>query len=147
MGDTRHGIAIEVARLQGDISAALSRLEGLPEQNPRYEAAFNDVIAASSTLLAYETEIPAKLQEPHRKASKKVMQWASWAHLGGAGLLALAPLTGWISWWWLVVAAIQAAVGFLVTGLDPKTGDHYNLRFSAGALTLVTILRGHSEPV
>ncbi len=140
MGEIRQEMADEVTSRQAGITALFEELGGLEEGDPRYEAVFAQLVEAGSTLLEYEASIPAKLQEPHVQASKTVLRWATRVHLLGAGLLALTPLTGWISWWWLVLAAIQALVGFLVSVMEPRPDKHRQLRYAAVFLSVVTVL-------
>ncbi|MFH8753669.1 hypothetical protein ACH4GK_37985 [Streptomyces rimosus] len=133
-------MAEETSRLQAGITAVLQELEDLPQDDPRYEALFGQLIEAGSALLAYEASVPAKLEAPHRKTSKNVLTWAAWAHGVQAVLLALAPLTGWISWWWLLLAIPQAVASVLVGTVEPAPGEHGVLRPAAAALGIVTVL-------
>ncbi|MGW7674560.1 hypothetical protein ACWGJX_47325, partial [Streptomyces sp. NPDC054775] len=68
----------------------LQELEGLPEDHPRYEALFAQLVKAGSALLEYEAEVPAKREEPHRQVSKTALTWSARVHILGAVLLAAA---------------------------------------------------------
>ncbi|MFE9007420.1 hypothetical protein ACFYOY_35770 [Streptomyces sp. NPDC007875] len=140
MADTQQQIAGDVAGRQSDIRAKLDELEAMPDDDPRYATVFNHLLEAADGLLTFEAQIPAKLQEPHRQASKRTIRWASLLHLAGAAVLALAPFTGQISWWWLIVAAIQAFFGAIAASTDPTPQTHRRSRYAAGILTVVTAL-------
>ncbi|WP_030019361.1 hypothetical protein [Streptomyces monomycini] len=140
MGEIRHEVAEETSRLQAGITAVLQELDGLPQDDPRYEALFGQLVEAGTALLAYEASVPAKLEAPQRKVSKSALTWAAGVHVAGALLLALAPLTGWISWWWLLLAGFQALAGVLIGATDPAPGRHRMLRSAAIGLSIVTVL-------
>ncbi|WP_438297679.1 hypothetical protein [Streptomyces sp. HUAS TT7] len=140
MGEIDHEIAGEVAALQADITSVLQELEDLPEDDPRYEALFAQLERAGSALLAYEAEVPAKLEAPHREASESVLTWATRAHLAGGVLLGITPFTGWIGWGWLALALLQVAIGAAIGNNKPVAGKHRQLRYAAAILTLVTVV-------
>ncbi|CAM5671016.1 hypothetical protein [Streptomyces mordarskii] len=140
MADIQHQIADDVTDRQGNISARLEELEAMPDDDPRYAAVFNHLVEAADALLTYEAQIPARLEEPHRQASETTIRWASWLHLAGAAALALAPFTGQISWWWLILAVIQAFFGVTAASADPAPEAHGRFRYAAGILTVVTLL-------
>ncbi|WHM41104.1 hypothetical protein [Streptomyces sp. BPTC-684] len=140
MGEIDHEIAGEVASLQADIASVLQELEGLPEDDPRYEPLFAQLERAGSVLLAYEAEVPAKLEAPHREASESVLTWSTRAHMAGGVLLGLAPFTGWIGWGWVVLALLQVVVGAVLAGNKPVAGKHRQLRYAAAVLSVVTVL-------
>lgn len=140
MGEIDHEIAGKVAALQADITSSLQELEGLPEDHPRYEALFAQVVRAGSALLEYEAEVPVKLEAPQREVSKNALTWATRAHAVGGVLLAITPFTGWISWGWVVAAFVQLLVSFVLSGITPAPGKHRLLRYAAVILTVVTVL-------
>ncbi|WSQ14939.1 hypothetical protein OG604_48520 [Streptomyces sp. NBC_01231] len=140
MGEIDHEITGKVAGLQEDISSVLEELQGLPEDHPRYEALFAQLVNAGSALLEYEAQAPAKREEPHRQVSKTALTWSARIHMLGAVLLALAPLTGWIGWGWVALAVFQLLFGLLATGMDAPVQGHRELRIAAGALAAVTVL-------
>ncbi|WP_106435985.1 hypothetical protein [Streptomyces davaonensis] len=140
MGEIDHEIAGEVAGLQADISSVLQELPGLPEDHPRYEALFAQLVNAGSALLEYEAEAPAKREEPQRQVSKSALTWSARIHMLGAVLLGLAPLTGWIGWGWVALAVFQLLFGFLASGMDAPVQGHRELRIAAGVLGAVTVL-------
>lgn len=140
MGEIDHEIDSKVADLQADISSVHQQLQGLPEDHPRYEALFAQLVKAGSALLAYEAEVPAKREEPHRQVSKTALTWSARIHMLGAVLLALAPLTGWIGWGWVALAVFQLLFGFLASGMDAPVQGHRELRYAAGVLGAVTVL-------
>ncbi|MFF4602760.1 hypothetical protein ACFY12_08405 [Streptomyces sp. NPDC001339] len=80
MGEIDEEIAGEVAGLQAGISSVLRELAGLPDEDPRYEALFAQLVQAGSALLEYEATVPARREEPHWKASKRVLAWSAWVH-------------------------------------------------------------------
>ncbi|MFI0220125.1 hypothetical protein [Streptomyces lydicus] len=140
MDEINRQIVDEVAGLQASITSVLQELEGLPEDHPRYEALFEQLLKAGSTLLAYEAEVPAKQEEPHRKVSEKTLTWSSRAHGFGGALLALTPLTGWIGWGWVALAAVQLVASFLIGAMDAPVQGHRQLRVAAVLLGGVTVL-------
>ncbi|MEU2874416.1 hypothetical protein ABZ769_35360 [Streptomyces olivoreticuli] len=140
MSEIDHEIAGEVASLQADIASVLQELEGLPEDHPRYEALFAQLEQAGVALLAYEAEVPTKLEAPHREASESALTWSTRAHMAGGVLLGLAPFTGWIGWGWLALALLQVVVGAVLGGNKPGAGRHRQLRYAAAVLTVVTVL-------
>lgn len=140
MGEIDHEIAGKVAGLQTDISSVLQELQGMPEDHPRYEALFAQLVNAGSALLAYETQAPAKREEPHRQVSKTALTWTGRVHALAAVLLGLAPLTGWIGWGWVALAVFQLLFGLLATGMDAPVQGHRELRIAAGVLGAVTVL-------
>ncbi|MEU2794276.1 hypothetical protein [Streptomyces sp. NPDC007100] len=77
MGEIRHEIAEETSRLQAGITSVLRELDGLPQDDPRHEALFAQLVKAGSALLAYGASVPAKLEVPQRKVSKSALTWAS----------------------------------------------------------------------
>jgi hypothetical protein len=140
VGEIDHEIAGKVAGLQTDISSVLQKLQSMPEDHPRYEALFAQLVKAGSALLAYEAEAPAKREEPHRQVSKTALTWSGRVHALGAVLLGLAPLTGWIGWGWVALAVFQLLFGLLATGMDAPVQGHRELRIAAGVLGAVTVL-------
>ncbi|RLU81535.1 hypothetical protein CTZ27_32080 [Streptomyces griseocarneus] len=56
-------------------------------------------------LLEYESGIPDRIEEPHRRVGKGVLTWAARVHMLGAALLLLTPLAGWSSRGWVTVLA------------------------------------------
>ncbi|KRV48592.1 hypothetical protein AQ490_24660 [Wenjunlia vitaminophila] len=140
MGEIDHEVAGKIAGSQADISSVLQELQGLPEDHPRYEALFAQLVNAGSALLEYEAKAPAKREEPHRQVSKTALTWSGWVHVFGAVLLGLAPLTGWIGWGWVALAVFQMLFGLLATGMDASLQGHRKLRVAAGVLGAVTVL-------
>ncbi|GAA3372155.1 hypothetical protein GCM10017744_102520 [Streptomyces antimycoticus] len=140
MADIQQQIADDVTDRQDNIRARLKELEAIPEDDPGYAAVFNRLVEAADALLTYEAQIPARLEEPHRQASATAIRWAAGLHLAGAGALALTPFTGQISWWWLILAVIQALFGVTAASADPAPEAHGRFRYAAGILTVVTVL-------
>lgn len=140
MGEIDHEIAGKVVGLQADISSVLQELQDLPEDHPRYETLFTQLVNAGSALLEYEAQAPAKREEPHRQVSKTALTWSARIHMLGAVLLAAAPLTGWIGWGWVALAVFQLLFGLLATGMDAPVQGHRELRIAASVLGAVTVL-------
>ncbi|MFD5848115.1 hypothetical protein [Streptomyces chartreusis] len=140
MGEIDHEIAGKVASFQADISSVLHQLQGMPEDDPRYEALFAQLVNAGEALLAYEAQAPAQREEPRRQVSQTALMWSGRVHALGAVLLGLAPLTGWIGWGWVALALFQLVFALLATGRDAPVQGHRELRVAAGVLGAVTVL-------
>ncbi|MEW1639309.1 hypothetical protein AB0469_35305 [Streptomyces sp. NPDC093801] len=142
MAELHEEIAQEVAGRQAEITAALRVLDGLEEDDPAYEAAFARLVRAGSELIEYEAEVPARLEEPRRRASAKAFFWSLGAHAAEGVLLGSAALLGWIGWGWAVLSALQLVlvVVLAVSGRKTQAGKHEDLRMGAGILAVVTVL-------
>ena len=143
MGDIDQEVASEVSCLQANITATLGELEGFSEDDPRYEALFARLVSASSALLEYEADIPNKLEQPQRQASRTVLTWSAGAHLAEAVVIALAPFFTGITWWWLVAAVAQVVVGLAVlTTSGPVFSNDMAFAEEAEAPSLLALVGG-----
>ncbi|MDL5206242.1 hypothetical protein [Streptomyces sp. ALI-76-A] len=140
VGEIDHEITGKVADLQEDISSVLQEVQGLPEDHPRYEALFAQLVNAGSALLEYEAQAPAKQEDPHRQVSKTILTWSALVHVLEGLLIALTPLMGWIGWGWVALGVFQLLFGLLATGMDAPVQGHRKLRIAAGVLAAVTVL-------
>ncbi|MDT0382519.1 hypothetical protein RM572_27555 [Streptomyces sp. DSM 42041] len=141
MSGIHREMAEEVARRQGDIRTVVRELREMREDDPRWEALLTRLSQAGEELLEYEAAIPERVEAPHRKVSVSALRSVCLAHMAGGVVLGLAPLTGWVSWWWLVLAVFQLVVGFLVMVVGESAGRrHRRLRVVAVVLGVVTVL-------
>lgn len=134
-------IAKEVMGKQAEITSALRALDGLEEDDPAYEAAFERLVKAGTDLLEYEAEVPAKLEQPQLQVSTRSFTVALWAHAACAVLLGVASALDWIGGWWLLFAIVQfiGTSAFFVAGQNPRPGKHRQLRHAAAVLGVVIV--------
>ncbi|GAA2500704.1 hypothetical protein GCM10010406_41520 [Streptomyces thermolineatus] len=141
MAELHEEIAQEVAGLQAEITAALQVLDSLDEDDPQYTAAFTRLAQAGNTLLTYEAQVPARLEQPHLEVSTKLFTVALWAHAACAVLLGVAAGLGWISGGWTALTLVQL-IGtsvFYTAGQKPLPGKHRQLRHAAAALGVASV--------
>ena len=92
-----------VRTLQAQIRERLDALRPLAPDSEGYLKAATQVLEATAELIEYEERLPLLIDEPRHRLSVAVVRWSGVATAGVAGLLALATIPGWISWWWLAL--------------------------------------------
>ncbi|MGV9268084.1 hypothetical protein ACWDRR_25865 [Kitasatospora sp. NPDC003701] len=144
------GISARFAQLQRDVGrhhAAAAALE--PGADGR-QSAFDALLAAADSLLAYDAQVPGLRQEPARRATQAFVLWTSRGAAVVAGLTAAAVIPGWVSWGWLLLL-IPFFCGTLAGGWQavslPKGRPHGRYRVSAvvraaGVLLLSAVATG-----
>ncbi|OSZ61276.1 hypothetical protein OQI_06070 [Streptomyces pharetrae CZA14] len=141
MAELHEEIVQEVTGLQAEITSALQGLDSLDEDDPQYAAAFARLVQAGKALLTYEAQVPARLEQPHLKVSKKSFTVALWAHAACAVLLGVAAGLGWISGGWTLLSLAQliGTSAFYTAGRKPLPGKHRQLRHAAAALGVASV--------
>jgi hypothetical protein len=141
VAELREEIAQEVTGLQAEITAALQGLDSLDEDDPQYATAFARLVEAGNALLAYEAQVPARLEQPHLKVSTTSFTVALWAHAVCAVLLGVAAGLGWIDGWWTSLALVQlfGTSAFYTAGHKPLPGKHRQLRHAAAVLGVASV--------
>jgi hypothetical protein len=134
-----------VRTLQAQIRERLDALRPLVPDSDGYVNAAAKVLEATAELIEYEQRLPFLIDEPRHRLSVTVVRWSGIATAAVAGLLALATIPGWISWWWLalLLPVLLAGLRMLWLPVHPAGGPHEQQRVGAavvGASSPVTAL-------
>ena len=134
-----------VRTLQAQIRERLDVLRPLAPDSDGYVKAAAQVLEATAELIEYEERLPLLIDEPRHRLSVAVVRWSGIATAAVAGLLALATIPGWISWWWLalLLPVLLAGLRMLWLPVHPAGGRHADQRLGAavvGASSPVTVL-------
>ena len=134
-----------VRTLQAQIRERLDALRPLAPDSEGYVTAAAQVLEATAELIEYEERLPLLIDEPRHRLSVAVVRWSGIATAAVAGVLALATIPGWISWWWLalLVPVLLAGLRMLWLPVHRAGGPHARQRVGAavvGASSPVTAL-------
>jgi peptidoglycan/LPS O-acetylase OafA/YrhL len=130
------------AELQAALNQRLGVLHLMPESDPAYAAACDEVLAAGLALADLEDHLPELLEAvPHRTTRALLIGCTAVALLSGAAVTLFA-LYGIVSRWWLpaAVAALFGAVELLRTRVLPPQGPHRRQRPPAVAVAAAALL-------
>jgi hypothetical protein len=139
MGD----IDDRVAALQAEIRSQREALDRIKPNARGFEAALQRVLKATSTLVAYEKEIPAIEAEPDRLRSEQIITRTVRAFTSVILVLALlVAVLGLTSRWWLFLLAPLALLGswMWLHPVDVVIAHHYAQRRGAILLAVVAVL-------
>jgi hypothetical protein len=134
-----------VRTLQAHIRERLDALRPLAPDSDGYVRAAAKVLEATAELIEYEGRLPLLIDEPRHRLSVAVVRWSGIATAAVAGLLALATVPGWISWWWLalLLPVLLAGLRMLWLPVHPPGGPHADQRIGAAVVAAsspVTVL-------
>jgi hypothetical protein len=129
---------------QGALQKHLAAVEAVPYGTEEHDHALDQAMRAADALLAYEDEIPVRLDEPHQATSQRRVRRCA-AGVGLNTLIALVlALTGAMGsdWWFVAVALMVAATGWLGLMTVRPAGEDHQGQFlaAAGCLIAATLI-------
>ena len=140
MAETEH----DLHELHGDLTRALAdqhaHVVALGPDDAVADSEFEALVEHARTLLAFEQQLPARLAEPQRLRSERIIFW-SWRVQSGvaAALIAAVLLFGHTAWWLaLVVPHLLATLAGWSLKATPK--EHRDRRGAAIGLHFVGVL-------
>ncbi|MFG2845981.1 hypothetical protein ACGF12_22845 [Kitasatospora sp. NPDC048296] len=122
------------AQLQRDVGRRHATAAALQPGAAGRQAAFDELLAAADSLLAYAAQVPGLREEPARRTTQLFVLWTSRGTAAVAALTGAAVIPGWVAWGWLLLLlpVLLAALG---TGWKakplPKGRPHLRHRTSA----------------
>ncbi len=134
LSDVRVGVEREWAAHRAQLLAVLEQLKGLDRDAPEFDAAFGRLEVAGAELLRFEGTIPARLAEPARQVTARLVTWAAWTHAGAAALLVAAMALGWMSTSWSLATVLMLVLAAAFGSQTISAADHQRRR---GACWLV----------
>ncbi|WP_331731569.1 hypothetical protein [Kitasatospora sp. NBC_01300] len=138
-------VSARFAQLQKNVGRCHATAAALEPGTDGRQAAFDALLAAADSLLAYDAKVPGLRQEPARRTTQAVVLWTSRGTAAVAALTAAAVIPGWAPWGWLLLVLPVLAVA-LNSGLTakplPKGRPHQRFRASAILLAACALLLG-----
>lgn len=133
-------IRSEYAGLQKQIAGHCQQIEDLEPGELEFNRVYDQLVRSTKQLVALDADLPAKLAEPGRYLSGRIVRW-SWRGQAAAGaalaVLAVVPV-GWSpSAWWLLLLIPHTLAALAGGGMNVPAKDHMELRVLAIALHLV----------
>ncbi|MFK4070486.1 hypothetical protein [Streptomyces sp. NPDC029674] len=103
MGNTKRELEHQYGELQKRLQNHYARLEDLSAGDDGFAAQYQELVTSGNKLLEFERTLPARLAEPDRQLSERIVHW-SWR---GQGVLALTLIVLVFvldhSGWWLLL--------------------------------------------
>lgn len=133
-------IRSEYSGLQKQIAGHCEQIEDLEPGELEFNRVYDQLVRSTRRLVALGADLPAKLAEPGRYLSERIVRW-SWRGQAAAGaalaVLVLIPV-GWSpSAWWLLLLIPHTLAALAGGGMNVPAKDHMALRALAIALHLV----------
>jgi hypothetical protein len=133
VADTERELHEQHQNLTRDLAGRYARLKAAGPEDAGFDEQYADVVERAERLLAFEEQLPAKLAEPQRLRSAKIVRWSWRAQTGVAGALIVAVFALGHTGWWLLLL-IPHLVGTLLGWPITVSARHRQQRAAAMAL-------------
>ncbi|WP_158677829.1 hypothetical protein [Streptomyces sp. SPB074] len=140
MDSTEQQITEHLAKLQREIGVRRAEALEYDVDADEFTVEYARLVEATSELVEFEETIPARLAEPERRRSERIVTW-SWRGeaVVGAVLIALVFVLDH-SAWWLVLLVPHFALTAAGCYQKVDTEQHRDRRFAALTLHMVALL-------
>ncbi|WP_149563174.1 MULTISPECIES: hypothetical protein [Streptomyces] len=138
----------EYAGLQQQIAGYCEAIEDLEPGELEFNRVYDQLVRSTRQLVAADAELPAKLAEPGRQLSERIVRWSwrSQAVLGAAMVVMVAIPAVWSpSAWWLLLVLPHAVAVLAGIRVPVPARSHIDLRAAAivlhpvGALVVAVV--------
>ncbi|MCZ7430137.1 hypothetical protein [Streptomyces sp. WMMC1477] len=136
-------IRSEYAGLQQQIAGYCEEIEDLEQGELEFNRVYDQLVRSTRQLVAADAELPAKLAEPGRHLSERVVRW-SWRGQAALGamlaVVAAVPASWSPSAWWLLLIIPHTAAALAGSRIRVPARGHMDLRAAAIVLHPVCAL-------
>ncbi|GAA4658653.1 hypothetical protein GCM10023347_07440 [Streptomyces chumphonensis] len=136
-------IRSEYGELQQQIAGYCEEIEDLEQGELEFNRVYDQLVRSTRQLVAAHSGLPAKLAEPGRHLSERIVRWSwrSQAALGAALAVVTAVPAAWSpSAWWLLLIIPHTAAALAGSRIRVPADGHRELRAAAIALHPVCAL-------
>ncbi|WP_326693186.1 hypothetical protein OIE63_39350 (plasmid) [Streptomyces sp. NBC_01795] len=140
MTETEHDLHERHKGLARALADQHARVGALGSGDAVTDEAFDALVGRAEELLAFEQQMPAKLAEPQRLRSEKVIFWSWRAQSGVAAALIAAVFLFGHTAWWLALIIPHALATLTGWSLKASPKEHKARRKAAIGLHLVGVL-------
>ncbi|MBH1937837.1 hypothetical protein I5Q34_26805 [Streptomyces sp. AV19] len=126
--------------LRETLNARYTRVSRLDQDDAAFDAEYRWLVNEAEQLIAFETQLPARLAEPRRAGSERVVRWSWRAEAAvAAGLISTVFLTD-SSTWWLVLLIPHLLATLAGWSVKVTTARHVRQRRTAIGLHVLCLV-------